>query len=175
MLPKVRLAVVLLYLSVMLILLGSITFETFGIYPNIFHDPPQSLETGMEFMAVVTPADYFPLLGFLSWVSGAASILLTWRVKPARYWITGSALMIGVEGISSMLFFWPRNEIMFIEGAAVHSDAFLQQTAQEFQRLHWWLRFTPNVLCSVLLFIGFLKLYALMIFSKGTPSETKID
>jgi len=48
--------------------------------------------------------------------------------------------------------------IMFIEGTAVHSAAFLRQTAQEFQALHWS-RLGFNVVGSALIFTGFLHYY----------------
>ena len=65
--------VILVYLWTMMILLGAMVLETFMVYPNIFHDPPRSLELAMEFMAVRGPDDFFPPLGFLSWVAGAGS------------------------------------------------------------------------------------------------------
>ena len=150
--------VILSYLWVMLILLGSIAIETFMFYPNIFVDPPASLAVAMDFMAVRAPSDFFPPLGLASWITGALSLILGWRVKSARWWILGSLLMIIGEGVASMTLFWPRNTIMFVEGTAVHSAAFLRQTAIEFQNLHW-LRVGFNMAGSVLIFVGFLKFY----------------
>lgn len=157
-LQQLTLGVLLIYLWVMMILLGSIVLETFMIYPNIFRDPPASFAVALEFMAVRAPSDFFPPLGFASWVTGAASLILGWRVKSARYWILGSLLMIVGEGLASMALFWPRNTIMFIEGPAVHSAEFLRQTAREFENLHW-LRVAFNAAGSALIFIGFLQFY----------------
>lgn len=157
-LQKISFAVILTYLWVMMILLGSIVLETFMLYPNIFHNPPESLQLSMDFMAVSGPSSFFPPLGFLSWMTGLGAVLLGWRVKSARYWIIGSLLMIISEGLVSMAFFWPRNEIMFIEGTAVHSAEFLRQTAQEFQNLHWS-RLAFNVAGSIFIFVGFLNFY----------------
>lgn len=159
-------AVILAYLWVMMILLGSIVLETFMIYPNIFYNPPQSFETALDFMVIRAPNDYFPPLGFFSWLTGLGSLILGWRVKSARYWILGSLLMIVAEGLFSMAFFWPRNTIMFIEGTAVHSAEFLRQTAQEFQTLHW-ARLAFNAVGSALIFIGFLKVYRQQIISRA--------
>ncbi len=150
--------VILAFLWVMMILLGSVVLETFMIYPNIFHNPPQSLALALEFMSQRAPSDFFPPLGFLSWVTGAGALILGWRVKAARYWILGAVLMIICEGLASMAFFWPRNTIMFVEGAAVHSADFLRQTAQEFQLLHWS-RLVFNALGAVAIFTGFLHYY----------------
>jgi hypothetical protein len=150
--------IILAYLWVMMILLGAIVMETFMVYPNIFHDPPRSLELGMEFMSVRAPSDFFPPLGFLSWITGSGALILGWRVRAARWWILFSLLMIVCEGLFSMAFLWPRHEIMFIEGTAVHSAEFLRQTASEFQTPHW-ARVAFNVAASVSIFVGFLKFY----------------
>src|SRR5688572_10985411 len=124
--------IILTYLWVMMIMLGAIILETFMVYPNIFYNPPESLALGLEFMSVRAPNDFFPPLGFASWVLGLASLLVGWSVKEARWWIVGSLLMIIAEGVASMLLFWPRNTIMFVEGPTMHSAEFLIQTAREF-------------------------------------------
>jgi hypothetical protein len=171
-LERLTFVVLLTYLWVMMIILGSILIETFMIYPNIFRDVPASFATALEFMSVRAPNDYFPPLGFLSWVTGAGSLLLGWRVKEARYWILGSLLMIIGEGWVSMAFFWPRNTIMFIEGPAVHSAEFLRQTALEFERLHW-LRVAFNAVGSALIFTGFLKFYRHMLLNQEAAKESQ--
>ena len=158
--------VILAYLWVMMILLGAIVMETFMVYPNVFHDPPRSLELGLQFMSVRAPSDFFPPLGFLSWVTGLGALILGWRVKSARYWILLSVLMIVCEGLFSMAFFWPRNEIMFIEGTAVHSAEFLRQVAREFQTLHW-ARVAFNVAASASIFVGFMRFYRHVLTSEG--------
>ena len=156
--PQVALLVLGSYLWVMMIMLGSITLETFMVYPNIFYDPPTSFRVGLEFMRVKAPRDFFPPLGFASWVLGAASLVAAWRLRPSRHWVLVSLAMIGSEGLFSMAFFWPRNTIMFVEGPAVHSAAVLRQTAEEFQRLHWG-RVVFNVLGSWAIFKAFLAYY----------------
>ena len=50
--------VVTAYLWVMMILFGAIVLETFMIYPNVFSDPPASLELAMDFMSVSGPNDF---------------------------------------------------------------------------------------------------------------------
>ena len=151
--------VVTAYLWVMMILLGAIVLETFMIYPNVFSDPPASLELAMDFMSVSGPNDFFPPLGFLSWVLGAGALVLCWRVKAARWWILFSLAMIVCEGVASMLYFWPRNEIMFVEGSEVHSAEYLKQVAREFETWHWRSRLGFNALAAVSAFVGFLRIY----------------
>jgi hypothetical protein len=155
---RIRLLIVGAYLWLMMILLGSIVLETFMVYPNIFHDPPESLTTALEFMTIRAPSDFYPPFGFLTWVCGAASLVAAWRVRSARYWIGLSVAMIVSEGLVSMAFFWPRNTILFIEGPAVHSADVLRQTADEFQHMHWW-RVSFNAIGPAAVFTGFLKLH----------------
>ena len=120
----------------MIILLGSIVMETFLIYPNVFYDPPRSLEVALAFMQVRAHSDYFPPLGFISWVTGAGAIVAGWPTRTAHYWFAASVAMIVCEGLFSMVFFRPRNTIMFVEGPAVHAAEALRQTAREFPSLH---------------------------------------
>ena len=155
---QIAFALVLAYLWVLMILLGAILFETLILYPNIFHDVPGSLETALAFMVVRGPHDFFPLVGNLAMLTGIGSLVLGWRVKSARYWILGSVIIIFVgEFLFSMAFFWPRNTVMS-EGTALHSVAYLKQTAQEFQTGHW-LRVAMSAAASACSFLGFLKFY----------------
>jgi hypothetical protein len=159
--------VIVVYLWTMMILLGAIVLETFMVYPNIFHDPPGSLAVAMAFMSERGPSDFFPPLGFVSWVGGLGALALGWRIAPARWWIALSVLMIVAEGVVSILYFWPRNEIMFVEGLAVHSAETLRQTAAEFQMLHWS-RLAFNAVSAVAIFMGFLAVYREHVLAKAT-------
>ncbi|MFC7441568.1 hypothetical protein [Laceyella putida] len=160
-------------LWVLMSLLGAILCETLMIYPNIFYDIPRSFEIGMKFMVVRGPHDFFPPMGMLAMLTGVGSLIFNWRVKSARYWILGSVMIVFLgEFLLSMAYFWPRNTIMFEEGAAVHSVAVLEQTAQEFQAGHW-LRVAGCAAASALSFMGFLKIYRLRILSRDAHHKSK--
>jgi uncharacterized membrane protein len=159
---KAGFALVLAYHWVLMIFLGAITFETLILYPNIFRDAPRSLETAVEFMKI-GPADFFPPVGMALLATGAASVILSWPTKPARYWLLASLLIILFgEFLFSAVFFWPRNTIMFIEGSAVHSPEYLAQTAQEFEALHW-VRLALCLPASVFCLAGLLKSYRALV------------
>jgi uncharacterized membrane protein len=172
---RIRFSVILVYLWVMMITLGSIVMETFLIYPNVFHDPPRSLEVALAFMRVRAPSDFFPPLGFASWVTGVGAIAAGWPTRTARYWIAASVAMIVCEGLFSMVFFWPRNTIMFVEGPAVHGAEVLRETARQFQSLHWG-RVALNAASAVFIFVGFLKFYRAQVLAgakHGAQAETR--
>lgn len=157
--PFIGLGFSLIHLWILIILFGAILFETWILYPNIFHDIPRSFEIGMQFMVVKGPHDFFPPFGMLSLVIGICSLILNWSLTPVRYWILGSILIVvSVDFLLSVVYFWPRNTMMFEEGTAIHSVAFLQQTALEFQRAHW-LRVAGLGAASAMSFLAFLKLY----------------
>ncbi len=138
---------------------GGIAVETIIIYPNVFHDVPASLAGASDFFEVTGPADFFPPMGALTVVAALATTALAWRIPGARWWLAGSlgSLVLG-EFLFSAVYFWPRNEIMFDEGAAVHSTEVLRRTATEFENGHW-VRLTMSGVTAVLAFIGYLRVY----------------
>ncbi|SFL36089.1 hypothetical protein SAMN04487943_101158 [Gracilibacillus orientalis] len=166
MMKKIAFIAILAHLWIQWIMLGSILLDTFMVYPNIFYNIPESLEVSMEFMAVASPHTYFPPLGMASISTGILAVILSWKVKPARYWILLSMLMIVLEGATSMIFEWPRNEIMFMEGTAVHSIDFLIQTAREFLIVHGF-RVAYNIIGSIFMFVGFIKYYKHLVLNKS--------
>ncbi len=157
--PRLTLGVTLGYTWVLMTLFGAIVLETVMVYPNVFRDPPQSLELTVQFLAVVGPSGFFPPLGFLSWALGGAALLLCWRQGAARWWVLLSLAMLLAEGVASMLYFWPRNEIMFVEGLSVHDPGYLIQVAEEFQTWHWRSRMGFNTVAAIAAFAGFLGVY----------------
>jgi hypothetical protein len=161
------------YLWVMMILFGAIVLETFMVYPNVFADSPESLELTMDFLSVSGPSDFFPPLGFATWVFGAGALVLSWPVKEARWWIAFSLVMIVCEGAASILYFWPRNEIMFVEGLEVHSAEYLRQVAREFETWHWRSRMGFNAAAAVGAFVGFLRLYRHRLLSRDASDGKK--
>ena len=157
-LRQLSFAVVLVFLWVMMILLGSIMLETFMIYPNIFHNAPERFEIALKFMSVTGPAQYFRPLGMATVFMGLAAVILGWRVRAARWWIVASVLMIICEGASSMIFFWPRNTILFVEGASVDFVEVLRQTARRVSGWHWS-RLAFNAASAAFIFVGFMQLH----------------
>jgi hypothetical protein len=140
------------YVWVAMVAFGAILVETIVIYPNVFHDPPASLALSVEFFEITGPADLFRPIGALTVVLAIGATVLLWRVRPARPWVLASlvSLVIG-EFLFSMLYFWPRNEMMFTEGIAVHSAEVLRQAAVEFETGHW-ARLAVSGLTAVLAF-----------------------
>ncbi len=168
-LASLAFVVVLVFLWIMMILLGSLVLESFMIYPNIFHNAPERFELSLQFMSITGPAQYFRPLGMASVLGGFVTAILAWRVKSARWWIVAGVLMILAEGIVSMQYFWPRNTIMFIEGAAVHPVEVLRRTADEFQLWHWS-RLAFNAASAAFVFVGFLKMYRDRVLAAARPT-----
>ena len=151
--------IVLIYTWLQLIFLGGFTIENILLYPNVFHDIPHSLEITSEFLQVTNPGSYFPILGMSVIVVGITTSILTWRMKSIRYWILSSVIVFILGNfIFSVIYAWPRNEILFVEGAAVHSIAYLQQISHEFI-LGNWVRVVTSVVTAVLAFAGWMKFY----------------
>ncbi len=117
---------------------GAIAGETVMLYPNIFRDPPDSLVLAREFMVAGSPSDFFPPLGLTIMVFGAVAIGLTWRRPHLRWWLVAAGIVyLCCELLFSVWFFWPRNEIMFVDPVGTHSPEYLRQVAAEFEAAHW--------------------------------------
>ena len=66
---------------------GGVAAETVMLYPNIFRDPPASLQQAREFVVVAGPSDYFPPLGAATVLTALLSTVLTWR-EPRLRWLS---------------------------------------------------------------------------------------
>ncbi|MEV4136941.1 DUF1772 domain-containing protein [Dactylosporangium sp. NPDC049742] len=136
---------------------GGVAAETVMLYPNIFGDAPASLERAREFMVAGGPSDYFPPLGATVVLSSLAAVLLTWRDPRLRWWIAGAAgAFITCEFLFSAVFFWPRNEIMFVDPVGTHSPQYLRQVADEFVAGHR-VRLAGGAVTAVLAFTALLR------------------
>ena len=136
---------------------GGVAAETVMLYPNIFGDAPASLDRAREFLVAGGPSDYFPPLGATVVLSSLAATVLTWRVPRLRWWIVGAAAVFVVcEFLFSVAFFWPRNEIMFVDPAGTHSAEYLRQVAEEFVAGHR-VRLVGGAVTSALAFTALLR------------------
>ncbi|GAA1625975.1 DUF1772 domain-containing protein [Catellatospora bangladeshensis] len=131
---------------------GGVAAETVMLYPNIFVDPPESLVRAREFIIAGGPSDYFPPLGASVVLSSVVTVLLTWRNRRLRWWTAGAAVtFLLCEFVFSAVFFWPRNEIMFVDPVGTHSAEYLRQVAAEFVAGHW-VRVAGGAVTAVLAF-----------------------
>ncbi|GAA0905492.1 hypothetical protein GCM10009559_73560 [Pseudonocardia zijingensis] len=137
--------------------LGGVAAETVMLYPNIFGDAPASLERAREFMVAGGPSDYFPPLGASVVLTGIVAVLLTMRDPRVRWWVlAAAAVFIGCEFVFSALYFWPRNEIMFVDALGTHSPEYLRQVAQEFVAGHR-VRLAGGAVAAALAFTALLR------------------
>ncbi|GAA1862838.1 DUF1772 domain-containing protein [Asanoa iriomotensis] len=116
---------------------GGVAAETVMLYPNIFGDAPASLDRARAFLVDGGPSDYFPPLGASVVLFALATVALTWRVPRIRWWaVLATGVFVSCEFLFSALFFWPRNEIMFVDPPGTHTPEFLREVAQEFVAGH---------------------------------------
>ncbi|WP_308042504.1 DUF1772 domain-containing protein [Micromonospora sp. PLK6-60] len=136
---------------------GGVAAETVMLYPNIFGDPPASLDRAREFLVDGGPSDYFPPLGASVVLFSLAATVLTWRDRRLRWLVAGAAaVFIACEFLFSVAFFWPRNEIMFVDPPGTHSAEYLRQVAREFVAGHW-VRLAGGAVTAALAFVALLR------------------
>lgn len=126
-----------IYAWLMAVFFGAILSETTILYPNIFYNVPDSLQEGMDFLKVIGPRQFFTFLGTILIIVAVITNIINWENRYARiYLILSFALLFLFEFLFSVFYFWPRNHVMFVEGALVHPPDELKRVAIEFQRGH---------------------------------------
>jgi uncharacterized membrane protein len=140
------------------------------LYPNVFHDPPASLVLTREFLVAGGPSDFFPPLGLAIMAAGVVAIGLTWRQPHVRWWLVAAGVVyVCCELLFSVWFFWPRNEIMFVDPPGTHSPEYLRQVAAEFEVAHW-VRLIGGGAAAALAGTAFLRRYREMIEAAAARS-----
>ncbi|NLU62090.1 DUF1772 domain-containing protein [Rhodococcus sp. HNM0563] len=168
----IRTAITVAYSWVTLIAFGGILAETIILYPNIFHDPPASLELSVEFFSQTGPSDFFPPLGAITVALSMVTLFLLRRHSEARPWAAASlATLVVGEFAFSALYFWPRNTIMFDEGPALHSAETLRRTAFEFEMGHW-VRLAMSAVTATLAFVA---LFRVLTARAGEPARPEAE
>jgi hypothetical protein len=146
-----------IYAWAMAMFFGAILSETVLLYPNIFYDVPDSLTQAISFMKVIGPGDFLPKLGGAIMLFAIFTIVVNLRNRSALKYILASFILMGLfEFLFSVLYFWPRNKIMFTEGIARHSGVELKRVAIEFQLGHV-LRLSFSCITSCLACVGLYK------------------
>ena len=136
---------------------GGVAAETVMLYPNIFGDPPASLDRARKFLVAGGPSDYFPPLGAAVVVTSLAATVLTWRTPWLRSWVlAAAAVFVACDFILSVAFLWPRNEILFVDPVGTHPPEYPRQVAGEFLAGHW-VRLIGGALTSGLAFTALLR------------------
>lgn len=136
---------------------GGVAAESVMLYPNVFADPPASLERAREFLVAGGPSDYFPPLGATVVLTSLVAVGSTWRDPRLRWWVGGAAAaFVACEFLFSVAFFWPRNAIMFVDPPGTHTVEYLRRTAAEFVAGHW-VRLAGGAVAAALAFTALLR------------------
>lgn len=172
---RIAFGIAMAYVWIAMVAFGGILVETIVIYPNVFHDAPASLAGAVDFFVVTGPADFFPPMGATTVVAAVGTLAVLWRWPGTRWWLAASlASLVFGEFLFSMLYFWPRNDIMFEEGIAVHSAEFLRQTAREFEIGHW-ARLAMSGVTATLALLGFLRFHREFVVRTGPELAGKAE
>lgn len=150
---------------------GGVLAETAMLYPNIFRDPPASLELTREFMVAGSPSDFFPPLGLATIVAGVLASVLTRRTPGVRWWIIGATVVFACcEFLFSAVYFWPRNTVMFVDPVGTHPAEYLRTVAAEFEAGHR-VRVVGGGLTAGLASAGFLRWHRELVAPRSTPGD----
>ncbi len=132
--------------------------ETVFLYPNYFHDIPNSLVVADEFTAVVSVGSVMRPLGAALTLAAVVAVAVGLWAGQARLWLLASLLSL-VSGLAllSMLYLWPRWTILFDDRARYTIDE-LSRTAREIESAHA-VRLALGALTALLAVIAALRTY----------------
>ena len=118
---------------------------------------PESLHTAREYFKVVNPGTFFRIFSPLNQVLALIALVLFWKSDPgSRKFLAVALAMFVITDAFTFAYFYPRNDIMFVNGtdASVMAKAWSEWNAMN------WLRsliiFT-GICCS---FISVDKIYS---------------
>ncbi|WP_280235940.1 hypothetical protein [Nocardia cyriacigeorgica] len=125
-----------LYAALATLVFCTMISETVFLYPNYFHDVPDSLAVADEFTAVVSVGSVMRPLGAALTLAAVVAVALGLWTKQARSWLIASLLSL-VSGLAllSMVYLWPRWTMLFDDRARYTADE-LNRTVAEIQGAH---------------------------------------
>ena len=94
-------------------ILGASVYESVVLVPNFRHDIPNSLEHFRLFMSQANPGAYFRAIAPPTQIALLVSLILSWKLRPARSWYIVALACLIVVDVVTFTFHYPRNHLLF--------------------------------------------------------------
>ena len=105
--------------------------------PNWGFDIPNSIAAARAYFKHKNPGSFFKIFGPASLGIGLLSIIVCWQPFPAsRWYLIFSFLMFAVLELFTVIYFFPRNDIMFEKDPLTDRKS-LHKTWSEWNRTNW--------------------------------------
>jgi hypothetical protein len=115
--------------------------------PNWGADLPTSITVARQYFSVANPGSFFRIVSPVNQILALVGVVLCWRTN--RYLALGSLVLAVVADAFTFGFFYPRNEIMFINDIDINA---IQIAWKEWSTMNW-LRTTICAANTVLAFL----------------------
>lgn len=116
-----------------LMILGANIYQAVVEVPNWAAAVPESVLAFRATMRVSHPGFYFQVAVPITALALLGGLAVSWKTGP-RWWALGGLLGIAVAEVFTLIYFFPRNEILFF--GAVTEPTTLQAAATEWSRAH---------------------------------------
>jgi len=120
------------YLCLMMIVLGGTIFSILVEYPNWFANIPTSLEATRNFYTVFHPGYFFQTVVPFAFLTGIASAIIGWRIRPARNLVLISLAVLFSAEMLTFFYIYPRLGVLFGPEAASQTIEALRLAGQQF-------------------------------------------
>lgn len=123
------------HIAIMFMLLGAAVLDTFVLFPNWFHNIPDSLVVAKQFNGFRNNGAFFVPMLLIEILSGVIFLVAAWKLEPARIWVLVEVVFFIAILLLNLGFIYPRLMTVIGEGSETRALEVLQQASQELQVL----------------------------------------
>lgn len=113
-------------------------------------DIPASIESARQYSKKYSPGTFFQIFGPVNLLLALGSLILCWPAEFVRWYLMAALFFFVASDVFTVLYFFPRNDIMFRTGSISDVKA-LTDAWSQWSRMNWLRSFILliGLLCSV--------------------------
>jgi uncharacterized membrane protein len=134
---KLRMVVICLAATLAAGVLFANVYTSLVDAPNWGHDIPASIEATRAYFSAANPGTFFRIFSPALQVVTLVALVLCWRVdKRVRYYLLAALVFAVATDAMTFAYFYPRNDIMFVNPVAGNVDA-IRSAWSQWSTMNW--------------------------------------
>jgi hypothetical protein len=134
---KLRMVIICLAATLAAGLLFTNIYTSVVDAPNWGHDIPASIEAARAYFSAANPGTFFRIFSPASQIVTLLALVLCWRVdRRVRYYLLAALVFAVATDAFTFAYFYPRNDIMFVNPVAGNVDA-IRSAWSQWSTMNW--------------------------------------
>ncbi|HYJ90806.1 MAG TPA: DUF1772 domain-containing protein [Pyrinomonadaceae bacterium] len=134
---KLRMVIICLAATLAAGLLFANVYNSVVDVPNWGHDIPASIETTRAYFSAANPGTFFRIFSPALQIVTFVGLALCWRVdRRVRYYLLAALVFAVATDAMTFAYFYPRNDIMFVNPVAGNVDA-IRSAWSQWSTMNW--------------------------------------